>query len=245
LEHPQPFWFYVPVLLALFFPWTPLFLLLGRGKLYDDVRARFLAAWVLYGLVFFSVSVNKLPGYLLPLMPAIAVLLAVALDRVGRASTRDDDIPGRNQAWWLAACALMLVVIPTVAQGLPQALLSGLRTVEPRIGLAFPFLIAAGGIFALAWTGRSSAAVLTAVLAAILGAGYLKMRAFPALDAQVSARVFAEANAGELQHACIGTTRRMWVYGLNYYLGRPLPQCDDASDQIVEGQARLELHRKR
>ena len=80
LEHVQPFWYYIPVLLAGLFPWTPLAALLAQRRLYSDRRVLLLAAWVLCGLIFFSVARNKLPGYLLPLFPAVAIVLADALD---------------------------------------------------------------------------------------------------------------------------------------------------------------------
>src|SRR5207344_481418 len=74
LDHPQPFWYYLPVLLAGLFPWTPLAGLLFSPKTYRDERIRFLALWVLVGLVFFSWSQNKLPGYVRPLTPALAII---------------------------------------------------------------------------------------------------------------------------------------------------------------------------
>ena len=70
LQHGQPFWFYVPVLLAGLFPWTPLLALLFSARLFQDRRAQFLLAWFAWGFLFFSVSRNKLPGYLLPLLAA-------------------------------------------------------------------------------------------------------------------------------------------------------------------------------
>jgi hypothetical protein len=71
LQHVQPFWFYGPMMIGLLLPWTPL---LWRG----EWRTRtFYAAWLVFGFVFFSVSKNKLPGYLLPLLPAAVMVMRV------------------------------------------------------------------------------------------------------------------------------------------------------------------------
>ena len=45
---------------------------------------RALAAVVVFGFVFFSAAVNKLPGYLLPLLPAAFALLGLALSHAKR-----------------------------------------------------------------------------------------------------------------------------------------------------------------
>jgi 4-amino-4-deoxy-L-arabinose transferase-like glycosyltransferase len=92
-EHVQPFWFYVPVLLAGLFPWTPLAALLFRPRTYQDPRIRFLVFWLVLALAFFSYPQTKLPGYVLPLLPALAIVLAVALDKAA------------GLAWWLASSA--------------------------------------------------------------------------------------------------------------------------------------------
>ena len=87
-KHPQPFYFFFVVVLAGSFPWTPLWLLnLGqtwrewRSLLKDDTqRLRlFLWLWVLVPLVFFSFSGSKLPGYILPVFPALALLIGQQL----------------------------------------------------------------------------------------------------------------------------------------------------------------------
>src|SRR5581483_6937509 len=77
LQHGQPFWFYLPVLLAGIFPWTPLFGLIFRRKIRQVAGDLLLVAG--FGLVFFSASYNKLPEYLLPLIPSIAVLAGLGL----------------------------------------------------------------------------------------------------------------------------------------------------------------------
>ena len=224
LEHVQPFWYYLPVLLAGLFPWTPLAGLLARRKIYDDVRVRLLAAWVVYGMIFFSAAKNKLPGYLLHLMPALAIVLAVALENA----------PGKQ--WWLAACAACLIALPTAASILPIALLSGLS----RAPLAFApfglvFAVAALGFWWLARSGQSEIVVLSVALAAALGIVYIKIYTFPQLDQTVSARGFWRANQPAAASACVNNVNRAWQYGLNNYAGRALPQCSspDAYPRIV------------
>ncbi len=214
LEHVQPFWYYLPVVLAALFPWTPLAALLARPGVYADSRLRLLGAWVLYGLVFFSASRNKLPGYILPLMPALAIVLAAALDAA------------RVKRWWLAVCALLLIGLPVVASILPDALLSGIRSADVRPSLAgLLFLAALPAVWWLASKGRLQCAVLTVALAAGLGILYIKNTAFPALDRGVSVRAFWLTNRTILERACLGEIRRTWQYGLNYYAGRPIPSC--------------------
>jgi 4-amino-4-deoxy-L-arabinose transferase-like glycosyltransferase len=215
LEHVQPFWYYVPILLAGLFPWTPLAALLAQRRLYSDRRVLLLAAWVLYGLIFFSVARNKLPGYLLPLFPALAIVLADALDAA------------RFKAWWLAACALLLVGLPTVAGILPDALLAGLS--RSHVTFAPGGLVFAGGAGVAWWLARKKkmeAALLSVALAAGIGAVYLKYNTFPALDRIVSVRSFWRSHSSEVSAACVDGVSRTWQYGLNYYAGHEVPQCE-------------------
>lgn len=243
LEHVEPFWFYGPVLLAGLFPWAPLIALLARPRVYEDIRIRFLMFFIAFGLVFFSVSKNKLPGYILPLMPALAAVLAVGLDSV---RSDDEDHPRRAQAWWLGACALLLAGIPTIARILPEALLSGLSRTQPSVavGLGLPFALAGVLVFTLAWLDRPHLAVLTTALAAAVAAGYFKVSVFPVLDRQVSARAFWREHREELPEACIANVRRDWEYQLNYYAGRKLRVCQDSGGsgpRIVVSKGRLQL----
>lgn len=240
LQHVQPFWYYAPVLLAGLFPWTPLALLAARRKTWDDERVLFLALWLLLGLVFFSFSQNKLPGYVLPLMPALAVILAVALDRA----------PGVG--WWMAASVLLLVSLPVIAGILPDALMVGIRrthfdlnTLITNVGIApmLLALLAAAITGLLMWSGKTQVAALGAALAIAIGVTWFKLHTFPMLEAQVSVRAFSRANGAEISSACVDpAVRRMWAYGLNYYAPRPLPECTESpatAFRIEEAQGRL------
>ncbi|MBI2688356.1 MAG: glycosyltransferase family 39 protein [Acidobacteria bacterium] len=80
LQHVQPFWFYVPVLIGFLVPW-PLLLIHAPWK---EERWRYLVVWFAFGFVVFSAGANKLPGYLLPLLPALAILMAVGVPQAAR-----------------------------------------------------------------------------------------------------------------------------------------------------------------
>lgn len=216
LQHPQPVWFYLPVLLAGLYPWTPLVALLFRKRVWGDPRRRFLLAWVLFGLVFFSASVNKLPGYLLPLVPALSALMGLELAETKRAR------------WLLAGCALLLVVLPPAAAVLPGALSEGLRRAavgEVRWVVSAPALILAVALWLLEARGRRMAAATALVGAMTAGTLWLKISVFPVLDRTVSPRAFWRGISGAASQVCIEQADRSWLYGLNYYSLNPLPEC--------------------
>ncbi len=99
----QPPWYFIPILLAGLLPWTlTLFTALrqglrgdegARGGRFDPLR--FLAVWTVCVFVFFSASSSKLASYILPIFPALAVLLAVVLAAaIRRGQLRRHLLPG-------------------------------------------------------------------------------------------------------------------------------------------------------
>lgn len=82
----QPFWFFLPVVIAGLLPWLAFARRAaraawdaGEGFLPADDR-RFLFCWVLFIFLFFSLSNSKLVTYAAPLFPPLAVLFGRALD---------------------------------------------------------------------------------------------------------------------------------------------------------------------
>src|ERR1700739_1415101 len=72
-QHIQPFWYYAPVLLITFLPWTATLLwavFQGSARFWVSKKisshSLFLLSWPVFVLVFFSLSRSKLPGYILP-----------------------------------------------------------------------------------------------------------------------------------------------------------------------------------
>ncbi|MBA3514756.1 MAG: glycosyltransferase family 39 protein [Pyrinomonadaceae bacterium] len=88
--HPQPFYFYLLILIPLSLPWTA-FLIEGlveartwklRSPDSLDRLRIFALAWLLMPLAFFSLSGSKLPGYILPVLPAGALIAGERLTKL-------------------------------------------------------------------------------------------------------------------------------------------------------------------
>lgn len=84
-QHPEAFWFFVPVLIACLLPWT--FVLpaaiagLRKREFLGDSFLRYCLCWFIFPFLFFSASRGKLATYILPCFPPLAVLMAVGLLR--------------------------------------------------------------------------------------------------------------------------------------------------------------------
>ncbi|MBV8649218.1 glycosyltransferase family 39 protein [Paludibacterium sp.] len=79
-----PVWYFVPYLLVGFMPWITLLPAVLAQGLRREGRClvqpeRLLLIWALFVFVFFSVSGSKLPSYILPMFPALALLAGRAL----------------------------------------------------------------------------------------------------------------------------------------------------------------------
>ena len=86
-NHRGPIFYYVGTILIFFAPWSivigpTIWSAMKSSKENNDNRPqRFLLLWVLAYLVFFSFAATKLPNYIAPLYPALALLTASFLHR--------------------------------------------------------------------------------------------------------------------------------------------------------------------
>ncbi|WP_459555492.1 ArnT family glycosyltransferase [Lacunimicrobium album] len=129
-QHSGPFFYYIPVVLMGFFPWSaflPLAMVEGAmeirnwkleiGRSKNLVGYVFLLSWVLVYICFFSVAQTKLPNYVLPCYPALAVLTSALLVRWTRGEMV---LSAKYISWgaytWIAA-GIGLMVGLTVAGG--------------------------------------------------------------------------------------------------------------------------------
>jgi 4-amino-4-deoxy-L-arabinose transferase-like glycosyltransferase len=115
----RPTWFYLPTYFAEGVPWSPFLpLALWRGR--DDAEGRpgrrRLVAWILLALVPLSLSRGKIDYYLLPLYPALSLL-------VGRFFATASW--GRLEAWWSRAVLAAAVALLALVARIPGRVAAG------------------------------------------------------------------------------------------------------------------------
>ena len=218
LQHGQPWWFYVPILLAGLLPWTPLIAKVRPAEWWRAPHTRALLLVCGWGCAFFSASRAKLPGYVLPLLPLFCILIAVSLA----------EAPVLRRL--LPACVLLLAFLPVTAAILPQALADGISSVG-AVTLRWHYLaivlLPAAAVYWLERGGRRLAAFTLAGLAAAAGFVWLKIEVYPVLDRTVTARVLTAQVRPHAARACADGLPRAILYGLNAYLNTSLPDCDE------------------
>ena len=209
LQHGQPWWFYLPVLAVLFLPWTPVILRYSWRGIPNQPGGLYLALWALWPLLFFSISVNKLPGYILPALPAFALLAAIGLAEAPAAGA------------WLAGSALLTAAFAAVGPMIDiGGIARGLYPVFTLVWLVAP--AAAVAAWFLSARGKRLAAVAVVAVSTSIGIADLKLE----IGRKFFARELSMQVKPRMSETCVGRIDRSWRYGLNYYVRNPLPDCD-------------------
>ncbi len=238
LQHVQPAWFYAPVLAGLLLPWTPLLAAFATSTLREnrafwrDRRLHYFFAWLGFGLLFFSASKNKLPGYLMPLLPAASALLGMALSALPKAR------------WTLASVAIVAAVFAVAGGILPEALAVGLRrssvTAIPW-GMVVPSIVAAMAVFWCEGKGRRTLSLSLLAALVALNVGMLKWQALPMIRTTASAVNLWVGFEPRADDICIERIHRAREYGLRYYSHGRIPLCAQESRplRMLEGADRI------
>jgi 4-amino-4-deoxy-L-arabinose transferase-like glycosyltransferase len=167
--HKSPFWTYLAVMLAGLFPWS----VFGLKEWWRSLRAarsprRSLdsaeAIWAIWAAVvvgFFSLSQSKLPGYIQPAVPALALLAAARLDRlwqVRRGLTAGEGLVLASTGLILGALFLAIGGLASSWRSHPVAVLGG-KAIPASLSVPLTHLVpVAVALGALFWLG--SAAIL-------------------------------------------------------------------------------------
>ncbi|MFN0161774.1 MAG: phospholipid carrier-dependent glycosyltransferase [Burkholderiales bacterium] len=215
-----PAWYFIPLLLGGIAPWT----LLLFGAAWRAVRQReadgfkprlFLILWCAFIFAFFSASSSKLPSYILPMFPALALLIA--------------DFATRLRGGTLALlCAPWIVAGVAATLAAPRVTAMASQEVPAHLYAAYaPWLLAATAVFTsgatlatlLAWRGRILMAIVckggAALLAAVIG-----LAGHDSLSPASSAYHLASRIAPEVRADVPFFSLEMYEQTLPFYLKR-------------------------
>jgi len=184
-RHPEPFWYYVPVLLAGLFPWSP-FLPYALGRFARrrdsvDTGRLFLLVWFAVMFVFFSSATSKLGTYVLPLFPAAALLLGdlwSTAEQAGEHRARRGLRYSQSGTIALVVCLLIVGWFRVPGDAKYDAAVHQL----PLLVLAGIFVIHAVAAARFLWGGRTRALFATNAATTVALLFYSVIFVFPLLD---------------------------------------------------------------
>jgi 4-amino-4-deoxy-L-arabinose transferase-like glycosyltransferase len=222
MHHPRPIYYYLYSLPLEFLPWTPF--LAGAVAITFPFRERdrrrtllFLYAWLVGGIALLSASVEKRPGYLLPLFPILSLL-------VGRLLA--DHLLGHDPEKLRRWIEIPLAGYAAIVAGGGAWALAHSAAYPGLYGRLLPLVIlyftACAGAVVLLRNRRRVLALL--VFSGGLMAGYLGIAGgiLPWLDTHKSARPFCERVVGRIGDSPLAVYRDPRP-ALSYYTHRPLP----------------------
>jgi 4-amino-4-deoxy-L-arabinose transferase-like glycosyltransferase len=234
-RHKQPFWYFLPVTLLALVPWT----ILACVSLIQSVQAWcsereemllskdalniFLMIWLIVPVIFFSISQSKLPGYILPAVPAATLLAAEYVRR----RLADGDHSGTIVAILHSIVAAAPIVPALMIQYLvlQHRLPWGKASV---ISFAFAGVLAIGLTFTLRSRVGLGGLRFTLVPVALTVGAVLRLGA-PALDATMSARPLADEISRvekiRLPLAVSGVSREV-EFGLAFYRNQTIERYE-------------------
>lgn len=212
-------WYFVPLLLVGLVPWTIPALHGALCAWREDRKGarfrphRFLVVWAASVFIFFSASRSKLPHYILPMFPALALLAGWQIARM----------PGRRLARQLLPIAALFVAAAAIL-----VFWRTHRSTPPELLAAFkPWLLSAfatslAGVAVAAWhirRDRCAVGVLIAALAS-MASSQLALRGYDELSPYMSSAHIARQIRPHLQLGTPFYSVETYDQTLNFYLNR-------------------------
>lgn len=145
----QPWYYYFFTIAVGFLPWSVLTpsIITARWKRKIEELDLFLLLWIVLPVIFFSLSSSKLPHYVLPIFPPLAILTA------GQLKDLLQD-PGGRSRWPLSLPllvnfgAIFYLIVGSFWNGaLPRPIRSGIGSIESVIWLAGALITIVAGVF--------------------------------------------------------------------------------------------------
>jgi 4-amino-4-deoxy-L-arabinose transferase-like glycosyltransferase len=234
LGHSGPFWLHIPYLLIGFFPWS-VFLgptiieMIRRIRDRDPRRDGYilLACWFGVFFLFWSICSTKLPHYLLPVYPTLAIMTGCFLETWIKEPSRVG--PSWMKNAWITTMAVGLGII--VAVGIAAWIyLPG----EELVGLVGLILII-GGYFCLYYAKRRHRKQAITAFACMAAVFLTAMFGFAAqrVDQHQNAKRLLALIRGDSPEPATICAYRFFRQGMVYYAGHPIQYCD-APEQLLQ-----------
>jgi 4-amino-4-deoxy-L-arabinose transferase-like glycosyltransferase len=241
-HHREPFWYYLPVLALALMPWivfvvAALVRAVRTGVWKSDAKPAesdlrlqfnlFACCWLIAPLVFFSISQSKLPGYILPAVPAGAMLVAGYI--------RELSDEQHSVSKWLAILHAIVAAAPIVpavlvAYAVTQHRLPAGRPMIFALVIAF-LLCAAIALTLVSGRGLRMLRFVTLIPVVLTVAAVLKLGAV-SLDQTLSARPLAfelvSIETHRLPIAVCGTSREL-EFGLGFYRNQTVARYESGN----------------
>jgi 4-amino-4-deoxy-L-arabinose transferase-like glycosyltransferase len=231
-HHTEPFWYYLPVTALGLVPGTVFVIaaFLERVRWWWGKRSSaneadldcenqfgvFACCWLIVPLLLFSISQSKLPGYILPAIPAGALLLA---DYLRQHLDQRDAKPVPTGLAVLHALLAGSLIIPALLIGyIVRHRPSGGRPM--LVALAAAFVLCAGIVLTLVRKAGLRMLRFVTVIPVLLTVGIVLRLGGVSLDQTLSARPLAFEIAGMETHPlplAVYHVRRELEYGLTFY----------------------------
>jgi 4-amino-4-deoxy-L-arabinose transferase-like glycosyltransferase len=238
-RHQQPFWYFLVVALIGLLPWT-IFTIAAVAETARGWRAEgrkvfesedgfdvFLLLWLLVPIVFFSFSQSKLPGYILPALPAAPILVASFVRR--RTSS---GLAVSRGAVVLHAIFAAILVMPCFLISyivLVHRLPWGMGTLAAGVlslVLAVMIVIALSGRFGLRMLHFSTLIPVVLCVAALIRMGGAALDEENSARSVVMALTQAEAGATSPLPIAVFQAPRQTEYGLAFYRNQIVASYD-------------------
>lgn len=226
-RHKQPFWYFGPVLLAGLVPWV-VFAVAAFVRAAKEYKTGsfelFFGLWAILPVIFFSFSESKLPGYILPSIPAFGILTGHYLWR------RINE--GNEPQLWLSAIHSVVGGILLGAALLTVYFVLGLKpTVTAGAIAAIAGFVTFLGMLAAIYARGLRMVRLATLAPVVIALGFVIKFASPAIDLRDSSRPIARelSNLPEAQithKVAVYKTPREIEYGLNFYENERIANYD-------------------
>ncbi|MBP2630754.1 MAG: arnT 1 [Firmicutes bacterium] len=243
-EHPSGtnWYYYIPVLIIGFFPWS-MYLMQAVKTGIENRSSKegntllLLLCWAMSVLVFFSISQTKLISYILPMYPAIALLVGWYIDRLLTLELNQSFT--HANAVFIIMSIFLVTVLSILSYSKIGEVIAGIRYLGIVLGIMSVFVILAN------YKKKNSYAIGTLVIGMMLFVTILMNHIFPVAAEFVSVKTIANDFNRVYQDKSVPVyVEKFYRPGFCYYTGVAGKELNAKVEDLVktEGKSYFFIH---